>query len=280
MTGSPAGRFAGLACLVTGSTGMAADAARSLARDGAAVLVASRTAGHAAALADELGAAGGRAAWIAGDLAEEAAAEAAVARCVGAFGRLDALLGIAGASARGAGDGPLDAASLAGWEAALRTNATSQFLVARAAIRAMRAQAPRDVAGRRVRGSVLLMSSVLATRPAPAHFATHGYAAAKGAIEALVRAAAAAYAADGIRVNGIAPSLVATPMSRRAQDDPAIRTYLARRQPLAGGPLDPAEVTAVALHLLSDEARMVTGQVVTVDGGWSVAGDEGVGTGA
>jgi NAD(P)-dependent dehydrogenase (short-subunit alcohol dehydrogenase family) len=115
------------------------------------------------------------------------------------------------------------------------------------------------------------MSSTLASRPAPAFFATHAYAASKGAIEGLARALAAYYAPHGIRVNVIAPALIATPMSRRAQDDPAILAYLAQKQPLAGGPIAAEAVTPTALHLLSDEARMITGQVVAVDGGWSVS---------
>ena len=82
---------------------------------------------------------------------------------------------------------------------------------------------------------------------------------------------AAAYAPHGIRVNAIAPALVATPMSQRAQSDPAILDYLRRKQPLAGGPIDADAVTPVALHLLSRESRMVTGQVVAVDAGWSVS---------
>jgi enoyl-[acyl-carrier-protein] reductase (NADH) len=60
-------------------------------------------------------------------------------------------------------------------------------------------------------------------------------------------------------------------MSERAQGDQAILGYLEHKQPLGGGPIDADDVTSVALHLLSDEARMVTGQVVTVDGGWSVS---------
>lgn len=266
------GRFTGLACLVTGSTGMAADAAHAIAAAGGGVLVASRTADHARELADAIGRQGGRAAWVAADLTDEAAAERTVAATVEAFGRLDVVYGVAGISARRFGDGRLHEMTLEGWTTALTANATSQFLVTRAAVRTMLAQAPRQLAsGRQSRGSILLMSSALATQPAARHFATHGYAAAKAAIEGFTRAVAATYAPDGIRVNAIAPSLVATPMSRRAQDDPAILAYLAAKQPLAGGPIEPEEVTAVALHLLSDEARMVTGQVVVVDGGWSVA---------
>jgi NAD(P)-dependent dehydrogenase (short-subunit alcohol dehydrogenase family) len=263
------GRFAGRSVLVTGSTGMAASAARRIVAEGGSVFLVSRTAEHLGALAAELepvnpGAVG----WHAADLRDEADVVAAFAAFDARFGRLDAVYSVAGISGRRLGDGPLHEATLEGWETVIRTNATSQFLVARGAIRRMLDQAP-DAPGSR--GALLLMSSALAMHPAPEFFATHAYAASKGAIEALTRAAAATYAPDGIRVNAIAPSLTATPMSRRAQGDPAIRAYLAAKQPLAGGPIDADAVTATALHLLSPDAAMVTGQVVTVDAGWSVS---------
>ena len=266
-----AGRFAGRSVLVTGSTGLAASAARRIAAESGAVFAVSRTAAHLGALADEIRAAGGTCGWHAADLRSEAEVEAAFAAFDifdAASGRLDAVYSVAGISGRRYGDGPLHEATLGGWETVLTANATSQFLVARAAIRRMLAQPP-DATGRR--GAVLLMSSALATHPAPAFFATHAYAASKGAVEALARSMAAYYAPSGIRVNAIAPSLIATPMSRRAQDDPAILAYLAAKQPLAGGPIDADAVTATALHLLSPEAAMVTGQVVGVDGGWGVS---------
>jgi NAD(P)-dependent dehydrogenase (short-subunit alcohol dehydrogenase family) len=263
-----AGRFAGRSVLVTGSTGMAASAARRIAAEGGSVFAVSRTAAHLRALADEIRAAGGSCGWHAADLRNETAVEEAFATFDATVGRLDAVYSVAGISGRRYGDGPLHEATLEGWETVLRANATSQFLVARAGVRRMLAQAP-DASG--CRGAVLLMSSALATHPAPAFFATHAYAASKGAVEALARSMAAHYAPAGIRVNAIAPSLVATPMSRRAQDDPAIQAYLAAKQPLAGGPIDADAVTATALHLLSAEAAMVTGQVVAVDGGWGVS---------
>jgi NAD(P)-dependent dehydrogenase (short-subunit alcohol dehydrogenase family) len=147
-------------------------------------------------------------------------------------------------------------------------NATSLFLVARAVVRQMLTQEP-DADGHR--GAILTMSSALAQHPSAVHFATHAYAASKGAIEGLTRALAAHYASNGIRANAIAPSLVATPMSTRAQSDPEILAYLRQKQPLAGGPIEADAVTPVALHLLSRDARMVTGQVIEVDGGWSVS---------
>jgi len=236
--------------------------------EGGAVFVVSRTRAHAEALAGGIVADGGNAAWYAADVTREPEVEAAVAACLDWAGRIDSVYSAAGISGRRFGDGPLDAATLEGWETVMRANATSQFLVCRAAIRQMLNQAP-DAGG--TRGAVLTMSSALATHPSALHFATHAYAASKGAVEAFTRAVAAYYAPHGIRVNAIAPALVATPMSQRAQDDPEILAYLARKQPLAAGPIDAEAVTRTALFLLSDDARMLTGQVVAVDGGWSVS---------
>jgi NAD(P)-dependent dehydrogenase (short-subunit alcohol dehydrogenase family) len=258
-------RFDGRAVFVAGSTGMAASAARAIAAEGGRVFVASRTADHARALVDDLG---GDHGWIAADLSREDDAHAAVGAAGERFGRIDAVYAVAGISGRRFGDGPLHEATLEGWRAVLESNLTSLFLVSRAALRLMLEQEP-DADGQR--GAILAMSSVLARHPSPRHFATHAYAASKGGIEALVRAAAAFYAPHGIRVNAIAPSLVATPMSRRAQDDPRIVAYLGGKQPLASGPIDADAVTAVALHLLSREARLVTGQVIDVDAGWGVS---------
>ena len=259
-------RFDGRVVLVTGSTGMAASAVRALAAEGASVFVVSRTADHARELIEGIDSE--RAAWHTADVSQEEAVEDAMQACIGAFGQLDGVFNVAGLSGRRFGDGPIHAATLTGWETVMRANATSHFLVCRAAIVRMLAQ-PADERG--MRGSIVTMSSQLAQHPSPTHFATHAYAASKGAIESLTRAMAAEYAPHGIRVNAIAPGLVATPMSQRAQGDPAVLAYLERKQPLAGGVIEADDVTPTVLHLLSDEARMVTGQVIGVDGGWSVS---------
>lgn len=117
---------------------------------------------------------------------------------------------------------------------------------------------------------MVLIGSVLAEHPSPELFATHAYAASKGAISAFVTTTAAYYAREGIRVNGIAPGLVATPMAQRAATDPTTMKYAKERQPLAHGLLDAAAIADAALFLLSDEASQVTGQVLDVDGGWGV----------
>jgi NAD(P)-dependent dehydrogenase (short-subunit alcohol dehydrogenase family) len=261
-------RFEGKVVVVAGSTGMAASAARALASEGAVVAVASRTEEHARTLAESIVAGGGRASWHVADLSDEAAVDAAFETCIERNGRVDALFHVAGISGRKFGDGPAHEASLAGWDAVMRANATATFLTTRAALRQMLSQDP-DGIGQR--GAILLMSSALARHPSPVHFATHAYAASKGAIESFTRAVAAAYAPRGIRVNAVAPSLVATPMSDRAQNDPAIVAYLRQKQPLAAGPIEADAVTPVALHLLSGESRMISGQVIDVDAGWSVS---------
>jgi NAD(P)-dependent dehydrogenase (short-subunit alcohol dehydrogenase family) len=259
-------RFDGKVCLVTGSTGIAAAAAHALTAEGAQLFVASRIPEHVAELMRELPGAKGQSA----DLSQEDSVESVVGECVGQFGRLDCVYNVAGISGRRFGDGPVHEMTLEGWQQTIANNATSQFLVTRAAIRRMLGQ---EAGATGHRGAILNMSSTLANYPAPRHFATHGYAASKGAIEAFSRAAAAYYVKDGIRINVIAPALVATPMSERAQADAGVMAYAAARQPLAGGALQPEDLVGAALFLLSDDARMITGQVLSVDAGWAVSGD-------
>jgi len=258
-------RFDGRTVLVTGTTGIAAAAARALADEGAKVFVTSRTQEHVDELVSVLGE---RAAGQVADLTQEAAVQSVVDACVARFGRLDCVYNVAGISGRRFGDGPLHEMTLDGWNTVMANNATSQFLMCRAAVRQMLTQKP-DASGGR--GAILTMSSVLSRHPSPGYFATHAYAASKGAIEAFTRATAAYYAAQGIRLNAIAPALVATPMSRRAQTDPDIVAFATRKQPLAAGLLAPEDLVGTALYLLSDDARVITGQVIDVDGGWSVS---------
>ena len=264
---SSSGRLRDRICLVTGSTGIAAASARRLAAEGASVFVVSRTAEHARSLAEELTAADGVAAWAAADLTAEAEVEAAVAAAVERFGRIDGLFAVAGGSGRRFGDGPIHELTVEGWNETLALNLTSQALTCRAVVRQMLAQEPN---GSGTRGSILLMGSVTATDPAPEFFATHAYAAAKGATTALMTTMAAAYATQGIRVNAVAPSVTDTPMAARAAGDATIRAYNRRRQPLAGEMMDPAEIAHAAVYFLSDESRVVTGQLLKIDGGWSV----------
>ncbi len=245
---------------------MAAAGAQALATSGAKVFIIARKPDTCVRLVDAIRADGGTVSWAQADLTDEGQTEAAFAKCVDEFGRIDGLFAVAGGSARRFGDGPVEATSLDGFRAAMDINAVPAFLAARESLRVMLRQEARDGGSR---GSILLMSSVLAESPARL-FATHGYAASKGAVNALTRTMAARYAPDGVRVNTVAPGLVATPMSERAQNDPGSVAYAQRKQPLAGG-LIPAEAAGdLAVFFLSDASRYITGEVISLDGGWSV----------
>jgi NAD(P)-dependent dehydrogenase (short-subunit alcohol dehydrogenase family) len=244
--------------LVTGATGIAATAAHRFVEEGARVFVISLNESDCGALAASIQLEG----WANADLTDEADAVAAVLSASETLGKIDGLFAVAGGSGRSSGDGPLHEVPLSGWEETISRNLTTTFLSARETVKAML----RTGEG----GSLVFVTSVLASNPSPL-FATHAYAAAKGAQISLMTAMAAHYAPDRIRVNAVAPALVRTPMSERAYNDAASRRYAEAKQPLVSGFLEPDDVVNAATYLLADESRGVTGQVLGVDGGWAVS---------
>jgi NAD(P)-dependent dehydrogenase (short-subunit alcohol dehydrogenase family) len=116
------------------------------------------------------------------------------------------------------------------------------------------------------RGAIVTFGSVIG-RTAITGFAAYG--AAKGGIEALTRALAVDYAAEGIRVNCVVPGSTDTPMmwfGVEAQDLAALRAQVVAEQPL-GRIADPVEIARVVAFLASDEASIMTGATVVADGG-------------
>lgn len=114
-------------------------------------------------------------------------------------------------------------------------------------------------------GAAVFASSVVARIGVANHEAI---AAAKGGVEALVRSAAATYAAQGVRINAVAPGMTETPMTASILKMPAVREGAARQYPL-GGLQTADQVADVMSWLLSDGAARLTGQVLAVDGGFT-----------
>jgi len=255
--------------LISGSTGIAAATARLAAAEGAGVFVTSQTESHCRALAQEIRAAGGQCDFHAADLTSPASAPQVVERSLARFGRIDALYNVVGVSTRRLGDGPLHACSEQAWDVTMNANLKSMFLLCRAVLRQMLAQ---PLAQNGLRGAILNMASTLAISPDAKHFDTHAYTTSKAAVVGLSKTMATYYAPHHIRVNAIAPSLVRTALTRRAQSDEELLRYVEQRQPLTGGMLEPEDIARASLFLLSDESRGVTGGLLAVDGGWCVTG--------
>ena len=114
-------------------------------------------------------------------------------------------------------------------------------------------------------GAAVLVSSAAARIGTPNHEAV---AATKAGLEGLVRGAAASYAANGIRINAVAPGIMETPASAGIIANPAAREGAARQYPLPGIG-SPDELAELMVWLLSDAAARVTGQVWSLDGGFS-----------
>ena len=195
------------------------------------------------------------------DVTSASEVESAIKEVATRYGRLDILVNIAGGSGRKWGDGPTDACSLEGWDKTLALNLDSVFYCCKYALQAMLPQKS---------GVIVNVSSVLGMVGGDEDFATHAYASSKGAVISLTRSIASYYAPRSIRANVICPSLIATPMSQRAQESEKIRSRLPQLQPLTGDFGSPNDVARAALYLASDESAFVTGSVLTVDGGWTV----------
>jgi NAD(P)-dependent dehydrogenase (short-subunit alcohol dehydrogenase family) len=197
--------------------------------------------------------------WEVCDLSRSAQTDQAITQCTERLGGLDAVVNVAGGSGRSRGDGPVDQITDEGWDYALDTNLRSTFHVCRAAL-------PYLGDG----SSIVNLTSVLGLVGGVAGaFDAHAYAAAKGAVIALTRAMAVSYADRGIRVNAVAPGLVRTPMSARAQTSPQILAEAAVRQPLVGSLIEPSDVTTVIAFLVSPASAAITGVILPVDGGWT-----------
>jgi NAD(P)-dependent dehydrogenase (short-subunit alcohol dehydrogenase family) len=120
----------------------------------------------------------------------------------------------------------------------------------------------------KTKGSIVFIASVMSFFGGPKQPA---YSASKGAIRNLTMSLGVAYAAEGIRVNAIAPGWVITELSRGARENPERNAQIMSRTPM-GRWAEPAEIADPILFLCSDAARYMTGTVMLVDGGYCSVG--------
>ena len=249
-------RLDGRAALVSGgSGGIGVRICEALAGVGANVAIVGRDEGRLQSAREAVERAGPRALGLEADVTKESVADRVVDETVAAFGRLDVLINAVGGGA-GAALHDAEVYPESDWDWIIDLNLRSQFLVSKAAARAM-------IAGGRG-GRILNISSVRGQLGIRLGYSA--YVAAKGAMDALNRQHATEWAKHGITVNAVAPTFVRTPQVESLLADESFREGLVNRIPL-GRVAEPDDLVGAVLYFSSDASSFVTGQLLTLDGG-------------
>ena len=247
--------LSGRVALVTGAhRGLGFAIAQGLARAGATVVLNGRTEETLAAAAGSLEAQGYSVGTAIFDVTDREAVRAAVATIERTRGHLDILFNNAGIQRRHAfADFPQD-----DWDALIATNLTAPFIVSQAVLAGMMA---------RKRGKIVHIASLMSEFARPR---VVPYAAAKGGVRQLTRGMAVELAPYNIQVNAIAPGYFATEMNRALLDNAEFNHWVCKRTP-AGRWGEPDELAGPAVFLASSASDYVSGQMIVIDGGMSVA---------
>jgi NAD(P)-dependent dehydrogenase (short-subunit alcohol dehydrogenase family) len=247
-----AAEFAGKSALVTGAaSGIGLAVARRLAAGGAAVVLADHDAARAEAAAEQLRGQGARALAVRADVTDPASVEAAVRCAADAHGGLQLAVNNAGIPGTTA---PTAEYGLENFKRVIGTNLGGVF-------HCLVYELPQLLAAGG--GAIVNMASVLSGN---GFAGSAGYAAAKHGVVGLTKTAALEYAAQGIRVNAVAPGFIDTPLLAAA--DASVRDRLVSLHP-AGRLGTAEEVAELTAFLLSDRAAFISGSVHLVDGGYS-----------
>ena len=261
-------RFGGRAAVVTGgASGIGRAAAMRFLDEGARVTFADLNDANAEetlALARAAGH-GDRIAYVRADVTDEAAVKACFEGAAARWGRLDVAFLNAGV---GGAIGPVTETTVAEWDTSFAFLVRSVFLGAKHAVPAMRANPAGSDDGPDGRsGDVPAGGAIVATGSVAGLSGgggPHAYSAAKAAVINLVRSLALELASWRIRVNGVAPGLIDTPLAHGG--DPSRLPDMSERQPWPDRGR-PEDIAAAAAFLASDDARFITGETITVDGG-------------
>lgn len=257
-------RLAGKVAIITGAaSGMGRAQAKLFAAEGAAVCVADINDDDGQMVVAEIIEAGGQAMFAHVDVREAAQWQAAVEATETQFGSLTTLCNNAGANFRVSFDEQTEAM----WHLIMETGLTGAFLGIKAAVPAMR---------RAGGGAIINIGSIASTRHGP----NPGYSASKAGILGLTEATAKAYGSEQIRCNLVSPGHIDTPFIRNdnhyspndwstSLDNPENQKRRIAATPM-GRLIQPEEIAHAYLFLASDEASMITGAHLKVDGGASL----------
>lgn len=252
-TGSDFLGLAGRVCVVTGAgSGIGRAVAHGFSAQGARVSVLDRNAEAAAATVAQIAERGGQAVAIACDVSDPASVAAAGERSVAEFGACDILVNNAGVLRPGA----LDVLAVEEWNSVLAVNLTGYFLCSQTFGRQMRAKG---------HGALIHVASIAA-----AHATAFGgaYSIAKAGVAMLSRQLAIEWGAHGIRSNTVSPGMTLTPMTQEAYTRPG--TAERRNQAIPAGRVGrPEDIAEAVLFLASDRSAYITGEDLTVDGGFT-----------
>jgi NAD(P)-dependent dehydrogenase (short-subunit alcohol dehydrogenase family) len=255
----PSFRLDGRAALVTGSgRGLGLAMALALAHAGADVAIAARTESELETTAEMIRAVGCKAMVLPTDVSDVEAVRAMVNKTAVHFGRFDILVNAAGVNYRK----PTDDFTVEDWDRLMAINLKSAFFASQEALRVMKRQTDR-----KHKAKIINVGSIAYEIVVP-NVAL--YAISKGGMRQMTRALAIEHAKDNICVNSIAPGRFWTKMTDSVFSNPDLYDNAVSVIPM-GRPGVPSELAGATVFLASDASDYITGETITVDGGWTVS---------